>query len=67
LSDGGFARTAAKPKPAKPKHAHEGKEVGTSQEDTDKSNEGEDDWLKKLTDFAGSVVNGAAKWLKDNL
>ena len=32
---------------------HEGTEVGTSQEDTDKSNEGEDDWLKKLTDFAG--------------
>ncbi|KAG2654735.1 chaperone protein DnaJ-like [Panicum virgatum] len=67
LSDGGFARTAAKPKPAKPKHVHEGTEVGTSQEGTDKSNEGEDDWLKKLTDFAGSVVNGAAKWLKDNL
>ncbi|PUZ78113.1 hypothetical protein GQ55_1G427300 [Panicum hallii var. hallii] len=62
LSNGGFARTAAKPKPV-----HEEKEFGTSLEDTDKSNEGEGDWLKKLTDFAGSVVNGAAKWLKDNL
>ncbi|PKI48483.1 hypothetical protein CRG98_031105, partial [Punica granatum] len=26
-----------------------------------------DDWLKKLTNFAGSVANGALKWIKDNL
>ncbi|KAJ1281500.1 hypothetical protein BS78_04G310700 [Paspalum vaginatum] len=67
LSDGGFARTAAKPKPTNPKPVHQEKEVSASQEDTGKSNEGEGDWLKKLTDFAGSIVNGAAKWLNDNL
>lgn len=67
LSGGGFARTAAKPKPAKPKPVHEEREVGTSQEDAGKSNEGEGGWLKKLTDFAGSIANGAAKWLNDNL
>ncbi|XP_059291242.1 uncharacterized protein LOC132044752 [Lycium ferocissimum] len=34
---------------------------------TDESSEDQDDPLKKLTDFAGSVVNGALKWLRDNL
>ncbi|GJM87167.1 hypothetical protein PR202_ga03095 [Eleusine coracana subsp. coracana] len=46
---------------------HQEKEVGASQENNDKPNEEEGDWLKKLTDFAGSIANGAAKWLKDNL
>ncbi|KAK3159390.1 hypothetical protein QOZ80_2AG0149540 [Eleusine coracana subsp. coracana] len=67
LSSGGFARTAPKPKPTKPKPMHQEKEVGASQENNDKPNEEEGDWLKKLTDFAGSIANGAAKWLKDNL
>ncbi|KAK4362181.1 hypothetical protein RND71_017422 [Anisodus tanguticus] len=34
---------------------------------TDVSLEDQDDPLKKLTDFVGSVVNGALKWLRDNL
>ncbi|KAM3269027.1 chaperone protein DnaJ [Capsicum chacoense] len=34
---------------------------------TDESTEDQDDPLKKLTNFAGSVVNGALKWLRDNL
>ncbi|KAK4350233.1 hypothetical protein RND71_029546 [Anisodus tanguticus] len=34
---------------------------------TDESSEDQDDPLKKLTDFAGSVINGALKWLRDNL
>ncbi|KAL3528883.1 hypothetical protein ACH5RR_008205 [Cinchona calisaya] len=36
---------------------------------TEKSEESEDqnDLWKKVTDFAGSVANGALKWLKDNL
>ncbi|MCE5166694.1 hypothetical protein HAX54_024302 [Datura stramonium] len=34
---------------------------------TDESSEDQDDPLKKLTNFAGSVVNGALKWLRDNL
>ncbi|PWZ28995.1 Chaperone protein DnaJ [Zea mays] len=66
LSNGGFARTDAKPKPAQPKRVHLEKEVGASQEDTDKS-KAAGDWLKKLTHFAGSIANGAAKWLKENL
>ncbi|MDD0662617.1 hypothetical protein PS004_23640, partial [Shigella sonnei] len=67
LSNGRFARTDTKPKPAQPKAIHQEKEVGAIQEDTSKSKEAEGDWLKKLTDFAGSFVNGAAKWLNDNL
>ncbi|XP_057466106.1 uncharacterized protein LOC130755659 isoform X2 [Actinidia eriantha] len=35
-------------------------------ETTDES-EDQDDLWKKLKDFAGSVANGALKWLKDNL
>ncbi|GFZ11853.1 molecular chaperone Hsp40/DnaJ family protein [Actinidia rufa] len=35
-------------------------------ETTDES-EDQDDLWKKLNDFAGSVANGALKWLKDNL
>ncbi|XP_021844411.1 uncharacterized protein [Spinacia oleracea] len=37
--------------------------------DTEESKESEDqnDPLKKLKDFAGSVANGALKWLRDNL
>lgn len=66
MSNGGFARTDAKPKPAQPKRVHLEKEVGASQEDTDKS-KAAGDWLKKLTHFAGSIANGAAKWLKENL
>jgi hypothetical protein len=32
---------------------HQEKEVGPSQENNDKPNEEEGDWLKKLSDFAG--------------
>ncbi|XP_076904755.1 uncharacterized protein LOC143560314 [Bidens hawaiensis] len=32
-----------------------------------KSSEDQDDPLKKITDFAGSVVKGAINWFKDNL
>ncbi|CAL5327642.1 unnamed protein product [Camellia sinensis] len=41
-------------------------ENGSVTEKTDES-EGQDDPWKKLKDFAGSVANGALKWLKDNL
>lgn len=35
-------------------------------DDTDEVGDQNDVW-KKLKDFAGSVANGALKWLKDNL
>ncbi|CAB4272849.1 unnamed protein product [Prunus armeniaca] len=41
-------------------------EVGTVEEKTDEGEDQNDPW-KKLKDFAGSVANGALKWLTDNL
>ncbi|XVF26544.1 hypothetical protein REPUB_Repub14bG0026600 [Reevesia pubescens] len=40
--------------------------VGTDSEKTEESADQNDLWTK-LKDFAGSVANGAFKWLKDNL
>ncbi|EAY87915.1 hypothetical protein OsI_09337 [Oryza sativa Indica Group] len=62
LSNGGFARA-----PVKPKSIRQENETTVAQENSDQPDEGEGDWLKKLQDFAGSIANGAAKWLKDNL
>uniref|UniRef100_A0A0E0K6H3 J domain-containing protein n=1 Tax=Oryza punctata TaxID=4537 RepID=A0A0E0K6H3_ORYPU len=62
LSNGGFARSPVKPKPIRQEN-----ETTVAQEYSDQPDEGEGDWLKKLKDFAGSIANGAAKWLKDNL
>ncbi|KAL6285939.1 hypothetical protein ACE6H2_010329 [Prunus campanulata] len=41
-------------------------EVGTVGEKTDEAEDQNDPW-KKLKDFAGSVANGALKWLRDSL
>ncbi|CAL9010641.1 unnamed protein product [Prunus brigantina] len=41
-------------------------EVGTVEEKSDEGEDQNDPW-KKLKDFAGSVANGALKWLRDNL
>lgn len=62
LSNGGFAGA-----PVKPKSIRQENETTVAQENSDQPDEGEGDWLKKLQDFAGSIANGAAKWLKDNL
>uniref|UniRef100_J3LI40 J domain-containing protein n=1 Tax=Oryza brachyantha TaxID=4533 RepID=J3LI40_ORYBR len=62
LSNGGFVRAPVKPKPTRQEN-----ETTVPQENSDQPDEGEGDWLKKLQDFAGSIANGAAKWLKDNL
>ncbi|QCE08866.1 uncharacterized protein LOC114185178 [Vigna unguiculata] len=40
--------------------------TATAEEKSEKSEEENDVW-NKLKDFAGSVANGALKWLKDNL
>uniref|UniRef100_A0A453PYN6 Uncharacterized protein n=1 Tax=Aegilops tauschii subsp. strangulata TaxID=200361 RepID=A0A453PYN6_AEGTS len=62
LKNGGFARAPVKPKPV---HKENGSRAAP--EVPDQPDDGEGDWLKKLSDFAGSIVNGASKWLKDNL
>ncbi|KAM3244885.1 hypothetical protein ACQJBY_056304 [Aegilops geniculata] len=62
LKNGGFARAPVKPKPV---HKENGSRAAP--EVSDQPDDGEGDWLKKLSDFAGSIVNGASKWLKDNL
>ncbi|KAM5578721.1 hypothetical protein ABKV19_008837 [Rosa sericea] len=41
-------------------------EVGTVADETVEEDDQSDPW-KKLKDFAGSVANGALKWLRDNL
>ncbi|KAB2611459.1 dnaJ-like protein subfamily A member 2 [Pyrus ussuriensis x Pyrus communis] len=41
-------------------------EVGSDGEKTEEAGDQDDPW-KKLKDFAGSVANGALKWLRDNL
>ncbi|KAL6143205.1 hypothetical protein ACLB2K_053900 [Fragaria x ananassa] len=41
-------------------------EVGTVADETVEEEDSSDPW-KKLKDFAGSVANGALKWLRDNL
>ncbi|CAN6706905.1 unnamed protein product [Malus baccata var. baccata] len=41
-------------------------EVGAVGEKTEEGGDQDDPW-KKLKDFAGSVANGALKWLRDNL
>ncbi|KAM0882061.1 hypothetical protein ACQ4PT_032537 [Festuca glaucescens] len=62
LANGGFARAPVKPKPIRQENGR-----SVAQEVPDQPDEEEVDWLKKLSDFAGSIVNGASKWLKDNL
>lgn len=62
LKNGGFARAPVKPKPV---HKENGSRAAP--EVSDQPDDGEGDWLKKLSEFAGSIVNGASKWLKDNL
>lgn len=62
LKNGGFARAPVKPKPV---HKENGSRAAP--EVSDQPDDEEGDWLKKLSEFAGSIVNGASKWLKDNL
>ncbi|GER39332.1 chaperone protein dnaJ [Striga asiatica] len=58
-------RPKSRPKVKKPDEITKSEEVPLA-ENKDKS-EDEDDVLKKLKDFAGSVANGVVKWFKNNL
>ncbi|KAL5756509.1 hypothetical protein ACOSQ2_021255 [Xanthoceras sorbifolium] len=59
------SRTQLKTQPATT--SPEERRTGTAAEKNEESGEQDDDPWKKLKDFAGSVANGALKWLKDNL
>ncbi|KAM6585963.1 hypothetical protein CsatB_012965 [Cannabis sativa] len=57
-------RTRPQPRPASTKSTES--QAESSEEKKEESGD-QDDILQKLKDFAGSVANGALKWLKDNL
>ncbi|GAV75441.1 DnaJ domain-containing protein/DnaJ_CXXCXGXG domain-containing protein/DnaJ_C domain-containing protein [Cephalotus follicularis] len=57
------SRTRSKPQPTTRSTESQ---MDTIPEITEESEDQNDPW-KKLKDFAGSVANGALKWLKDNL
>ncbi|KAI3868725.1 hypothetical protein MKW98_008810 [Papaver atlanticum] len=65
LSDTSASRPRTRPKPQPPTEITES-QVDVESEKSDESEEEIDLW-KTLKDFAGSVANGALKWLKDNL
>lgn len=61
------SRTRTQPKTqAATTRSSEESQVGTVAEKNEEPEDQNDPW-KKLKDFAGSVANGALKWLKDNL
>ncbi|XP_060668609.1 uncharacterized protein LOC107408057 isoform X1 [Ziziphus jujuba] len=67
LSNTTASRSRIRPKTQPASEAKStGKQVGTVEEKTEESGDENDVW-KKLKDFAGSVANGAVKWLNDNL
>lgn len=65
LNDTSASRPRTRPKPQPPSEITES-QVDVESEKSDESEEEIDLW-KTLKDFAGSVANGALKWLKDNL
>ncbi|KAI3970238.1 hypothetical protein MKX01_023885 [Papaver californicum] len=65
LNDTSANRSRTRPKPQPPTEITES-QVDVESEKSDESEEEIDLW-KTLKDFAGSVANGALKWLKDNL
>ncbi|XP_010250190.1 PREDICTED: uncharacterized protein LOC104592493 [Nelumbo nucifera] len=68
LSDTSKSRPRTRPKPKPPAKSAE-TQMSTESTDTEKTEESADqnDLWQKIKDFAGSVANGALKWLKDNL
>ncbi|XP_074312662.1 uncharacterized protein LOC141648097 [Silene latifolia] len=60
------ARTRTRPQPGPAGEIVETPASNTETEGSEESGDQVDPW-KKLKDFAGSVANGALKWLKDNL
>lgn len=58
-------RTRPRPQPRAAVEAKE-TQASTDTEESEESGDESDPW-KKVKDFAGSVANGALKWLRDNL
>ncbi|XP_055825502.1 uncharacterized protein LOC129894034 isoform X2 [Solanum dulcamara] len=67
LNKGSSTRTKTRPAVQQTAKTTETPVDSSTAAQTDESSEDQDDPLKKLTNFAGSVVNGALKWLRDNL
>ncbi|KAB5563812.1 hypothetical protein DKX38_003866 [Salix brachista] len=65
MSDKNITRPRTRPKTQPATRVQECEEETVS-ETTEESTDQNDPW-QKLKDFAGSVANGALKWLKDNL
>lgn len=65
LSNKNVTRSRTQPK-TQPATRGQEREVETVSETTEESRDQNDPW-QKLKDFAGSLTNGALKWLKDNL
>ncbi|KAL3598242.1 hypothetical protein D5086_006160 [Populus alba] len=65
LSNKNVTRSRTQPK-TQPATRGQERKVETVSETTEESRDQNDPW-QKLKDFAGSLTNGALKWLKDNL
>ncbi|KAK8629141.1 hypothetical protein V6N13_077995 [Hibiscus sabdariffa] len=65
LSNSSGSRSRIRPK-TQPATKTTGSKVVTEAEKTEEAADESDPWTK-LKNFAGSIANGAAKWLKDNL
>ncbi|XP_030526444.1 chaperone protein DnaJ [Rhodamnia argentea] len=66
LSSSTSSRSRTRPRTPSPAPTPEKQQVDSEMEKTEESGD-ENDWWKKLKDLAGSVANGALKWMKDNL
>ncbi|KAJ6416070.1 hypothetical protein OIU84_004801 [Salix udensis] len=66
MSDKNITRSRTRPKTQPATARVQDREEETVSETTEESTDQNDPW-QKLKDFAGSVANGALKWLKDNL
>ncbi|TXG69385.1 hypothetical protein EZV62_004320 [Acer yangbiense] len=68
LNNSTSSRSRTQPKTQPATRSPEESQTGTAAEQNEESGDQDDDdpW-KKLKNFAGSVANGALKWLKDNL
>ncbi|KAF8011639.1 hypothetical protein BT93_J2043 [Corymbia citriodora subsp. variegata] len=67
LSGSTSSRSRTRPRTPPPAPTPEKQQVDSEIEEKTEESGDENDWWKKLKDLAGSVANGALKWMKDNL
>lgn len=67
LSSSTSSRSRTRPRTPPPAPTPEKQQVDSEMEEKNEESGDENDWWKKLKDLAGSVANGALKWMKDNL